>query len=211
VPKQVDHEERRQAIAAAVCRLASQRGLDGVSLRHVAAEAGVSMGLIQHYFTTKDEMLLFAFRVVSVRVEKRIAAALPQTPTTRLLLRVLLTAMVPHDATSRFEAPLWVAFLARAILEESLAAPLREGGRSLLDFVAGQLRSAQQAGDVASSGFDHALEAVGLLALADGLMVQTLIDPERADRAIAAIDYQLDRIFTGSTKVARPSRRRQRG
>jgi hypothetical protein len=42
-------------------------------------------------------------------------------------------------------------------------------------------------------------------------MVQTLIDPERADRAIAAIDYQLHRIFTGPTKADRPSRRRQRG
>jgi AcrR family transcriptional regulator len=198
MPKQVDHEERRQAIAAAVCRLASRRGLDGVSLRHVAAEAGVSMGLVQHYFTTKDEMLLFAFQVMSGRVEKRIAAALPRPPTTRLLLRVLLTAMVPHDATSRFEAPLWVAFLARAILEESLAAPLREGGRSLLDFVAGQLQSAQHAGDVAP-GVDPELEAVGLLALADGLMVQTLIDPDRANRAMATIDYHLDRIFTGST------------
>jgi AcrR family transcriptional regulator len=197
MPKQVDHEERRQAIAAAVCRLASQRGLDGVSLRHVAAEAGVSMGLVQHYFTTKDEMLLFAFQVISGRVEKRIGTALPQPPTARSLLRVLLTAMVPHDATSRFEAPLWVAFLARAILEENLAAPLREGGRSLLDFVVGQLRSAQHAGDL-GPGVDPELEAVGLLALTDGLMVQTLIDPDRADRAMATIDYHLDRIFAGS-------------
>jgi AcrR family transcriptional regulator len=206
MPKQVDHEERRQTIAAAVCRLASQRGLDGVSLRHVAAEAGVSMGLVQHYFTTKDEMLLFAYHVMSGRVEQRTmaaASALPQPPTARSLLRVLLTAMVPHDAASRFEAPLWVAFLARAILEERLAAPLREGGRALLDFVAEQLRSAQQSGEAVKT-VDPELEAVSLLALADGLMVQTLIEPDRARTAMATLDYHLDRIFAGSRRQRIP-------
>jgi len=75
MPKQVDHEARRQRIADAVCRLAARRGLEGVSLRHVAVEAGVSMGQIQHYFTTKDEMLLFALRTMSDRVERRLGAA----------------------------------------------------------------------------------------------------------------------------------------
>ena len=34
--------------------------MEAASLRAVAAEAGVSMGAVQHYFTTTDEMLLFA-------------------------------------------------------------------------------------------------------------------------------------------------------
>ena len=41
MPKKVDHGRRREEIAEAVCRLAGRQGLDGVSLRQVAAEAGL--------------------------------------------------------------------------------------------------------------------------------------------------------------------------
>src|SRR3954467_4457371 len=41
-------------------RVAAHQGLEAVSLRHVATEAGVSTGMVQHYFRTKDEMMTFA-------------------------------------------------------------------------------------------------------------------------------------------------------
>ncbi|MGH3492305.1 MAG: TetR/AcrR family transcriptional regulator [Sciscionella sp.] len=195
MPKQVDHEARRQRIADAVCRLAAREGLDGVSLRHVAAEAGVSMGQVQHYFTSKDDMLLFAFHTLSARVEARLGAtvaALVQPPSTRALLRALLLAMIATDAEGQFEAPLWVAFLARAVVRPDLAAPLRAG--DLVAYAADRLRSAQDAGEIAHS-LDPELEATSLFALADGLMIRTLLEPEQAGAARAAVDYHLDRIF----------------
>ncbi|ADJ48081.1 TetR family transcriptional regulator [Amycolatopsis mediterranei S699] len=41
-------------IAEALQRLTTRAGLEGVSLRQVAAEAGMSMGSVQHYFTRVD-------------------------------------------------------------------------------------------------------------------------------------------------------------
>lgn len=197
MPKQVDHEARRQRIADAVCRLAAREGLDGASLRRVAAEAGVSMGQVQHYFTTKDEMLLFAFRTMGARVERRLSAAAQAADrplSTRELLRTLLVAMLATDAEGRFEAPLWIAFLARAVVQPRLAEPFREGGSSLTSFAADRLRSAQEAGEV-SSTLDPEREATTLFALADGLMIRALLVPDTAPDALATIDYQLDRIF----------------
>ena len=48
MPKLVDHHERRTLLAAALLRVAATRGLMDVSLRHVAAEAGVTAGMVQH-------------------------------------------------------------------------------------------------------------------------------------------------------------------
>src|ERR1700754_1124607 len=123
VPKKVDHRQRREEIAAAVCRLAGRLSLDGVSLRHVAAEAGVSMGRVQHYFTTKDEMLRFAFATISERVEQRMAAAvasLGATPPPRALVRTLLVERLPLNEQAQAEAPVLAAFLARAVVEPAL-------------------------------------------------------------------------------------------
>ncbi|WP_378740220.1 TetR/AcrR family transcriptional regulator [Nocardia brasiliensis] len=197
MPKQVDHHERRQQIAAAVCRLAATRGLEGVSLRHVAAEAGVSMGRIQHYFKTKDEMLLFAFGTISERVEHRVAqavATLPQPPDARSLVRALLVEMMPVGEHARAEMPMWIAFFARAVVEPRMAKPLREGTRSLHAFVDEQVGNARSDGQ-STDAFDPAREAEILLALADGLMMRLMVGGIEADAALAALDHQLDRAF----------------
>ncbi|MGH3862373.1 TetR/AcrR family transcriptional regulator [Actinokineospora sp.] len=195
MPKQVDHQARRELIAEAVCRLAGTQGLDAVSLRQVAVEAGVSMGMVQHYFTTKDDMLLFAFHTVSERVERRIRGAVARGgQDARTVLRSLLVEMLPVGKASRAEAPVWAAFLARAIVEPRLAAPLREGGKGMSTFIADHLRAAQESG-CARAEIDPAPEALTLLALVDGLMSHLLLGQVDARTALAVLDHNLDRIF----------------
>jgi len=77
VPKQVDPHERRTLLADALLRVAAHRGLMDVSLRHVAAEAGVTAGMVQHYFRTKDEMMIFALDVIAARRQGRARRQLP--------------------------------------------------------------------------------------------------------------------------------------
>lgn len=182
MPKQVDHQARRAEIADAVCRLAARAGLDAVSLRHVAAEAGVSMGRVQHYFKTKDEMLLFAFRAIGERVERRMTAAIGDArPGSREFLRAFVLEMLPLSPESRAEAPALAAFLARAVVEPRLVEPLREGAETLTAFIA------EQVGGLT--------EAVTLLALVDGLMLHLLTGQVSEDAALAAVDAFLDRVF----------------
>ena len=52
--------ERRAAIVAAVERIISRDGLSAVTMRAVAAEAGVSLRLVQYYGNTKDELVTAA-------------------------------------------------------------------------------------------------------------------------------------------------------
>src|SRR5215469_14675964 len=107
VPKRVDPDERRKAIAEAVYRLIGERGWDAVTLRDVASTAGISMGHVQHYFATKTDMLLFALghmrdRVLA-RLERRLAA-LPQPVTVRDQVRAASSVMLPLDEPGRQEA-----------------------------------------------------------------------------------------------------------
>jgi AcrR family transcriptional regulator len=193
----VDQDQRRRLIAEAVCRLAARNGLEGVSLRTVAREAGVSMGLVQHYFRTKDEMLAFAFRVISEGVERRLqlaGASISDPPSTRSMLRTLLLAMLPLDDDGRFEAPLWVAFLARAVHARPLAELLRQAARLLTEVLVDRLRSAGEAGELAP-GVEPERAALTLLALADGLMLRLLLDPASMKMAVAAVEDSLDRLF----------------
>jgi AcrR family transcriptional regulator len=189
VPRKVDHRERRELLADALMRLAAERGLEGVSLRHVAAEAGVSTGMVQHYFRTKDEMMTFALGMVMDRIRERSQAELaPASP--RELVRGLLLQVLPLDETRRLENHVALAFLAYAAVKPSIASGLREVAAEMRTFLADQLRAAGTAG-----GVDPERAAAGLLALVDGLGLQLLSRQYAEEDAVAALDAQLALLF----------------
>jgi AcrR family transcriptional regulator len=189
VPRKVDHRERRELLADALMQLAAARGLQEVSLRHVAAQAGVSTGMVQHYFRTKDEMMTFALGMVMNRIRERSQAELVPAPP-RELVRGLLLQVLPLDETRRLENHVVLAFLAYAAVTPSIASAVREAAAQMRTFLAGQLRAAGPA-----DGVDPECAAAGLLALVDGLGLQLLSRQYAEQDAIAALDAQLALLF----------------
>jgi AcrR family transcriptional regulator len=197
VPKQVDHEERRRHIGGAVLRLIATRGLEAASLRNVAAEAGVSMGTVQHYFTTKQEMLDFAqhynYERATVRIP-RLIAQVPEPRTTRSLLRVLLTDLLGLDGESREGARLGAAMLAYAVIDPQAAATARIAYEGLTGFLATQLRTAQDQGELPGH-LDTLRAARHLCAIVQGLRGPILISACTPDQALAVLDDHLAALF----------------
>ncbi|MEU8130907.1 TetR/AcrR family transcriptional regulator [Micromonospora sp. DT15] len=193
MPKKVDHQERRTLIADALMRVAADQGLEAVSLRHVAAEAGVSAGMVQHYFRTKDEMMAFALSVVRERSQSRVTEAvarLGETPSPRLLLRTMLAALLPLDEGTRDNGRVALAFLAYTAVRPSAAPSLHEDTAQFTGFIASVLPDRH---GVAA--------AAGLLALMEGLGVYLLGGQYTAEQALGALDAQLDLLF-GSSAAA---------
>ena len=194
MPKRVDHEERRRLIAGALIQVAARQGLEAVSLRHVATAAGVSVGMVQHYFRTKDEMMSFALAAVRDRNQERITAAvraLGDDPPPRLLLRTMIAALLPLDPESRDDGRVALAFLAYTAVRPQAAAELRGGTAQLITFVAGLLPGPDAAGPAAA----QSAAAAGLLALMEGLGVYLLGGQYSPERALQALDAHLDLLF----------------
>jgi len=197
MPRKVDHHERRTLIADALMRVAAQRGLEAVSLRHVATEAGVSAGMVQHYFRTRDEMMAFALAVVQEHTRVRVAEAvarLGDTPSARTLLRTALAEVLPLDQPRRADGRLALAFLAYTAVRPAAAAPLRTATAQMLHFVADQIRAAQATGQALPS-VDPFHAAVALLAVLEGMNVYLLGDHYGPDTALDALDAHLSLIF----------------
>jgi TetR/AcrR family transcriptional regulator, transcriptional repressor of bet genes len=194
VPKQVDREERRQDIAAAVLRIVTTRGVEAASLRTVAAEAGVSMGAVQHYFTTKDEMLRFALAygntLLAERGTRLGAERNPATP--RETFRLFCTLLLPLDEDSRTAARLWAGLIGRACVDEPTRKLAAMAYANLTDFVVRQLRDA-----LPGAGADQA--ARYLVSLIEGLRWPVLFGTYTEQQAMDILDAQLDLIF-GSTR-----------
>lgn len=191
MPKRVDREERRQRIAAALLRVAARDGLAAVSLRHVATEAGVTAGMVQHYFPSKDSMMEFAMRTASASYEERIRAGLAElgeTPTPREVVGVLLGALLPIDDAGRADARVALAFQAYAATHPEAAAYLEEGNVLLRAHLAKLI-------DASSPHPDPLSAATALLATAEGLGVHMLSGELPAADARNALEQLIDAVF----------------
>jgi AcrR family transcriptional regulator len=201
VPKRVDHDERRRQIADALIRTAATRGLHAAGMREVAAEAGVSLRLVQYYFGTKEELLLAAMQQLAVQFGARATArfreaagsAGPAGP--RDVIAAILAEALPADEDRRTFSIVNTAYLALSLTDPALAiAPLVKNSGTVNDVVAAQLRTAQAAGDTPPH-LDPDLEALGLMSMSAGLAISVLVDQSAIEQAQAVIDYHLRRLF----------------
>jgi AcrR family transcriptional regulator len=176
MPRQVDHIGRRRLIAEAVCRLADESGLEGVTLRDVAARAQVSMGAVQRCFRTKEEMLVFALGHIGERIGERVRARLLRSPAQSAATALghaagEVSLLAEED---RAEARVWLAFVAQAVVSEALARTLKANYAALEEAFTGLVSEAVRDGG-GSVPLDPRREARTVLALADGLTTHVLI------------------------------------
>ena len=213
VPKRVDHEERRRQIADALLRTATTRGLHATGMREVAAEAGVSLRLVQYYFGTKEELMLFAMQHLATQFGERGMARIRRLKSSAGAVRpcdviaAILTEGLPADDERRTFTVLYTAYFALSLTDPALAiAPLLRSSDVVINVVAAQLRAAQAAGDTPAH-LDPDTEAFGLMAMSAGLGTSVLGGQSSVEQAQAVIDYHLHRLFPAS----RPALRRAPG
>jgi AcrR family transcriptional regulator len=207
VPRRVDHEQRRRQIADALVRTAASRGLHATGMREVAAEAGVSLRLVQYYFGTKEELLLAAMQRLATQFSDRVLARIqrlkdekdegePASP--RDVIAAILTEGLPADDERRTFTLVYTAYLALSLTDPALAiSPLARNSGVVIDVVAAQLRAAQAVGDTPAS-LDPDTEAITLLTMSAGLGTSVIVGQSSAGQAQAVIDYHLRRLFPAS-------------
>lgn len=115
MPKRVDPEERRLAIADAAIESIAADGLDGAKLSRIARRAGVTTGALTHYFEDKDEVLLAALEEVQRRLLGKAQERDERAPLDQL------ADALPIDGQSAKEWRVWLAFWGRAAFVPALA------------------------------------------------------------------------------------------
>lgn len=192
MPKKVNQQARRQEIADAMWRVTRRDGWESVSMRHVAAEAGVSVGMVQHHFASKDEMVRFAMDSIGEKYGRRIVErimALPEPRVPRHVAEIVLSELLPPEGEGQAEVQASAAFLSRAVIHPEIAADLVAAGARLQHHLVEQITLARP------DAVDPEIDAAGLLALADGLIAHILTSRITRETAKAVIARQLDRIF----------------
>jgi len=175
-------DERRQSLIAATARCLADKGAAGVSVRAICAEAGVSPGLLRHYFAGVSDAIAETYRWVGGQIGGALAAAVAEAgsdPRTRLL--AYLTASFRPPIASPELLATYVALWSLTRSDPAIAAVRAE--------VYGEFRAGLEAliGDYRPALPDRRLAAVALTALIDGLWLELSLgaapfSPDEAER-----------------------------
>ena len=181
---------QQERLAAAVWDVLAGDGLQGLTLRAVAARAGCTTGLVLHAFGDKRALLLHARDLLHERTAARADALEATGAPPAQVLRSLLHQAASLDDAEREEARVWVGFLAAALADPDLAERHVRNSRRFLDRVARLLVACRPGADEAACR----QAATGLVALVEGLNTLAAADPDTYSPSTqrAAIDAALE-------------------
>ena len=170
----------RTRILAAAMRQIAERGYAGMRLADVAVDAGVSLGLVQHYFGTRTGLLQATFETgteVNLRRAREIAHG-PGTPSERLtgLIRWGCADIDAADGSWEF----WFEFWLAALREPELSLRNRAGDQGWQGAFRTVLSDGIADGSFAPDGTPEQV-ATKLVTLLDGTMLRRMLGSQGAD------------------------------
>ena len=180
---------RRQQILDSAITLLAQRGVDRASLRTVGEAIGVSHTALRHYFSSRDELLVEAYRTHEARAAQDAPAA------SESAVGLIIEAAERNRSIPGL-VELYATLTTDALQEQHAVTRefVRGRFRSLRQALAGIIASGQQAGRIAPD-IDPLDAAALVIAASDGLQIQWLLDPDTVDvgRSLSILERLLPR------------------
>jgi AcrR family transcriptional regulator len=115
VPKLGMGPIRREQICRAAAAVIAREGFAGSTMRMVAEEAGVSTGMINHYFANRQDLLTQALVFVSERTQDRYRQAIDEIPPGRERLVMLLDSALADEPEMRETWRVWINAYGEAV------------------------------------------------------------------------------------------------
>lgn len=198
MPKVVDHDQRRLQLVDATWRIIARHGIEGATMREIAAEAGFANGALKPYFPTKDDLLTFAFGHVFNQTNRRMEESTAGKQGLAAL-RAYCHEILPLDETRISEARIVIPFWQRALTDPAKA-ELHD--KSMLEWrarILSHLSQARAAGEIRTTVPDE--DIVGhLMTVVLGAQITALLSAgeHSPERLVAQLDGYLQLLATGA-------------
>jgi AcrR family transcriptional regulator len=174
-PTSTDRAERRRELTEVAARVIARKGYAAARLSDVADEAGVSIGLLQHYFRSRDALMREAFSLVWSHQLDELASIVSTDAPAVVRLDSVLEWLFPDDPRSAVaESSLTLEYWMTATRDPEL----RKESQTIYLRWRETLQGLFE--DGAASGEFHPRvpldeAADGMLALIEGLMIRLLL------------------------------------
>ena len=198
MPRIVNHEKKRKLIAEAAWSIIKKEGIEKASIRRVAIEAGMSAGALRHYFSTKDEMLLFIMDYYLEEGKKRSQSKSWSDNPLQAVAEVLLE-LIPIDEEKKIETSVWWILALQSLTSDTLKEKKDEMTNGMYELASSMIEILVLQG-ILSDSTNVKLEKSRLAALIDGLSIHALLRPDvySPDKVKEVIRYHLETLCNES-------------
>jgi TetR/AcrR family transcriptional repressor of bet genes len=168
---------RRKALIEATLESLKRHGHEGLSIRRISAEAGVSIGLINHHFPNKNALVAEAYRHFNSQLIAGICAAVERAPEApRERLHALFKATFSPPNLDRDVLAVWIVLWGLYHHSPEIQAVHEEAYGGYMALLREQLAGYQK--EQGRLRMNLRLASIGLQALLDGLWLEWCLDPE---------------------------------
>jgi len=174
--RRAEPDERREMLVAATLRCLVRDGHAGISVRRIATEAGVSVGLLNHHFGSIDALIADTYQKIASELTTALLQEVEQAGTPAEKMDALLTGSFSPRVMDPQLLGAWVVFWSLIRHSEHVSQSHEKSYRAYLDLLRQLLDDM-----AASEGFvihDTRLAAIGLSAMLDGLWIEWCLNPE---------------------------------
>lgn len=169
-------DERRQALIDAAIESLKRHGHEGLSVRAICAQAGVSIGLINHHFPQKEQLIAESYRELNRRLHAALMVAVERAqPDARARLRACFLATFSRPNLDPEVLSAWVVFWGLQRHSPEVHAVHNEAYSQYTRFLRELLRDLEA--EQGAFRFSLRLAAIGLTAILDGLWLEYCLDP----------------------------------
>jgi len=172
----MEPELRKANLIEATLVCLKRHGFQGASIRKISAEAGVSVGLISHHYSGKDELVAEAYRSITGQVMDLLRDAMAKAPPSpRERLSAFFRGSFSPELLDPQLLDAWLAFWGAV----KTAPAINQAHEHSYGEYRTIMRSAL-AGMAEEEGWEHFdadLAAIGLSALLDGLWLESGLNP----------------------------------
>jgi TetR/AcrR family transcriptional repressor of bet genes len=183
-PRTAAPEERRQQLIEATIRCVANRGLLETTIATVAQEAGLSQGIINLHFRSKDRLLTETLRYLADEYRNACGEAAEIAKTSPVAgLQAMVDLDFRRNICSRDKLAVWFAFWGERRFRPTYRRICAARDKSYEDMVRVLCAKLCEEGDYPD--VEPALVADGLSALTDGLWLDLLVRPESMSRDLA--------------------------
>ena len=167
----------RQKLLDATIDIIANEGLAGLTMAKVAQRTGLSRGICNYHFDTKEQLMLEAFCILYQEHEqawRKITSDLSQSPAFRL--KMLVKTLLSPPIADQNKLAVWMAFWGVTPHRKTYLEICESIDREYEAEVEGLLRQLSK-GDETVNGMSLKAIAVTLTSMVDGFWVNYLISP----------------------------------
>ena len=195
-------DERKKELVEATIKCLEKKGSDGLSVRSISAEAGISVGLINHHYPSKDDLIADAYEKLATDILHHVLDLVEKNGgNPRERMSAFFDAYFSSHVLDQKILRIWIVFWHMSDKSEKVRLShdkTSEGFRQKIELMLRDLGELPEA-----PNFNYRLAAIGLSGMLDGLWLEWCLNPTsfEPEDGLKICEAWVDCLMSGSFKL----------